>query len=111
MYGTYDHWKTTDRRETEPDNGRRPAPNGCRVCFDGGDRAPCSDSCRRIEARRLAKAEAQGHAKALRLAGKLLRSYRREGDGLGSPRLVALLARIGELRALRQAARRKAAGL
>ena len=115
MHG-YDDWKTTDPRDTEPyaagvPVGRMPPARGpCVICCDGGDGPPCSEGCRRVWERRLAKGEAARLRRAARLALKLLRAYRAEGDGMESPRLLATLARYGELRAELLVAQRKARG-
>ncbi len=109
MLRTYDDWKSTDPRDTDPcANGvpvDPPAARGeCCICCDGGQGAPCSPDCLRIHDRAVAKRKAARLRVTCRQALRLVRTYRAEGDGLASPRLLATLARFGELRAeLRQA--------
>lgn len=105
MFSTYDQWKTTD-----PNEDRYEPEPGCSVCA-GGREPPCCEDCERIASRAQARRNAARLANACRLALALARRYRAEGDGLASPRLLATLARFGELRdALRKESARARGG-
>lgn len=97
LLGTYDSWKTTDDRD-----GERPV-GGCRVCHTGDD-PPCSEECARVDAAQKVRRYRAAAGAALRL----VRRYVAEGDGLLSPRVVATLARFGELRDLMRVEARRA---
>lgn len=98
MLSAFDGWKTTAPSCDVPDESEDGA-NECAICCDGGQAPPCSPECWAIANRSKARRSAGRLLTRARLALRLARAYLAEGDGLESPRLVATMARYGELRA------------
>lgn len=114
MFGNYDTWKATDPRDNDLDAAYGPLARPgvrmtgwassrnepCCVCCDGGEGPPCSPDCARIYQRGQAVKKVRRYRDLIRHARRLVRQYVAEGDGMASGRILATLARIGELRTM-----------